>query len=321
MGKAMPYGPSFIRQVRRRYEGVGLTEADSPSMVIEAIAEAFTLHPNTIWAWKARFGWERPAWYVVRRPYRGTPCAARTDVDAALLAAMTEAIGAPCPSNLALARRLACSGVFLRTRLRALERAGEIAVQRDGPHRRITLADGRATAWTLHRGQSVPKVDGATAGDDERRSADAVEAALRSAAEAEAPCQSTKALAARARCSGEAVRRILAALEAAGRLRIEHRPGLRRVVFPDGVATAWPAKALAPVSDPVASEAVRALQRMGCDSVFDVAVVTRKAWGVTWSVDGKLVGRDALIEMARERRARAMRALLGHAPSEVEGPR
>ena len=105
---------------------------------------------------------------------------------------------------------------------------------------------------------------------------------------------------------------MLQRLEAAGALTMERVPNKRRAVLAEDGVVEWTGgapsrrpRAVKPALDLAVTDSVRALQRMG-RQVFDVAVVTGKAWGVSWSVDGRILGRAELIALADSRRAAAI---------------
>lgn len=309
MPRVEQYPAALVRLVRARYEGKGLGPADAPTMTVYAIAEAFALHPNTVFNWSAD-DWQRPAWYLERRPKRKyEPGRPLLDLSEQLLALVGEAAAsvAPCPTNQALAQQLNCSATAISKRLRDLAIAGRLTVEGNGPRRRVVFPDGRATGLTPHVG--MPPSERRTAeraAVAERRSpfdkaAEAVRRrerildAIKAAALDARPCPSAPALAKAGQCSKAVVAHAFRCLIEAGAFTLERRPGLRRVVFPDGTATGWPGQAQGrQLVDIVAADAVRALQRMGC-TVFDVAVVTGKARGLTWSVDGTRMSRAELL--------------------------
>lgn len=310
------YSDDLVRRVRARYEGCDLGPADAAGMTVEAIAAHFDVHPNSIWNWKARDSWQRPYWYTARRPIcTAAPGRRLADLEGRLLAILRQAAidGLPCPTNLALAKALGASSESVRHRLRDLAAAGQLTIESHGASRRVSLPDGQRTAETAHGGSHEGRArrpDLAALG--ERRSPEhwqRILVELKAAAAGGLPCPADRTLAKAGRCRTAAAARAFLRLESEGQFTVERRPNLRRIIFSDGTATTWPGqRRRGKVIDLCASDAVRALQRMDC-RVFDVAVVTGKAWGVSWSIDGRIVGRTALVELAREKRAAAVEQL------------
>lgn len=313
------YPGALLARVKARYEGRdGVGEDEGGRLVVDSMAQEFGVHANSIFGWARRFKWRRPDWYRARRPAR-KPAERKLShlLPARLLAVLqqTAAAEAPCPTNAELALRLCCSGRGVVVALQALVAAGEVASEVDGPRRRLTLKDGARTDWTPpvleRRVRPTPEPAGAVLSAGERRSRQseqAVLAALRAAADQGRPFPSDAVIGAAAGVRRRSVLSVLKRLEAAGAVAIERAPNKRRGTVADGAVLGWTATAVAGrgnLPDLAAIEAVRALRRMG-KHVFDVAVVTGRAWGVTWSVDGRLYGRDALIAYSRERRAVAM---------------
>lgn len=296
-----------IVEAKRLYCGIGLGPDDCAQMVGDAISAALRIHPHTLDGWRKRYGWRRPSWYTKRRPYRRQKVAnVAKKVGEAIERAASR--GRPFPSNLSLARKLKVSVTTVRVIVRGLVEAGEIITERDGPRRRLRLRDGRVTAWSVLVNLDSPQV----AAKKKRDSGEIVLRAIMRAALKGEPCPTTAVLAARIRRSRDRAAGILRELEQHGAFKVDRaRRGQRRIIFPDGSATAWPGgSSKRPLGiDYAATEAVTTLRRMGHASVFDVAVLTGKAWGVTWSVDGKRYDRDALIAYAAERRSMAMSAL------------
>jgi hypothetical protein len=299
--------PRVVEQAKRLYCGIGLGPDDCASMVGDAIAGELGIHPHTLDAWIVRYAWRRPSWYTKRRPYRRHK---RGAVAKKIGVAIERAAagGLPFPSNLALTRKLKCSLHAVRMVLRGLVRAGDIRAERDGPRRRLRLRDGRVTAWSVLANADSPQE---AKRKDQKGSEVILQLVMRAARKGD-PCPTTAVLADRIRRSRDRAARILRQLEQQGAFKVDRaRRGQRRIIFPDGSATAWPGgSSKRPLGiDYAATEAVTTLRRTGHASVFDVAVVTGKAWGVTWSVDGKRYDRDALIAYAAERRSTAMSAL------------
>jgi hypothetical protein len=295
-----------IAEARRLYCGIGLTPNDCALMIGDVIATGIGVHPHTLDAWIIKYKWRRPRWYRKRRPY---PVRGAVDLATMVRQEIERAasLGTAFPANHALARRLGYSVGTVRLVLRDLVAAGEINTERDGPRRRLRLRDGRMTAWSVLADAEPPDVALRT---QATRKATVLQA-LRDAAIAGAPCPSNLDLAQRAECRRYRVDNLIGELLVEGAFRIERRRGnQRRMFFADGTATAWSfvRNRNSRVVDLAATEAVTALRRMGHASVFDVAVETGKAWGVTWSVDGKLYDRTALIAYATERRSWAMSA-------------
>ncbi|MCA0247668.1 MAG: hypothetical protein LCH93_13710 [Proteobacteria bacterium] len=306
-----------IAEARRLYCGIGLTVDDCPRMIGDVIAAGIGVHPHTLDAWIVKFGWRRPRWYRKRRPY---PPRGEVDLATMIRQEIERAAshGSALATNHVLARRLGYSVTGVRIVLRDLVAAGEIVTERDGPRRRLRLRDGRLTAWSVLADAEPPE---AALRTQAIRKATVLQA-LQEAASAGAPCPSNHDLADRAGCCRHRIDSLIKECLAAGTFRIERRRGnQRRLFFADGTATAWSLVRNRQVRavDVAAAEAVTTLRRMGHASVFDVAVVTGKAWGVTWSVDGKLYDRAALIAYAGERRSDALRAM-GAAP-EASGDR
>lgn len=296
-----------VAEAKRLYCGIGLGQEDCALMIGDVIAAEIGVHPHTLDAWIIKFTWRRPSWYTKRRPYRRRkPGNVAKKVGGAIEAAASK--GRPFPSNLALARRFKCSLSTIRDVLRALVDAGEIRTERDGPRRRLRLRDGRVTAWSVLANQLPPK---AAKAQHHSRKEIVLRAVIAAAARGDV-CPTTGELAIRAKCSRDRVGALLRELEAADAFKVDRaRRAQRRFIFADGTATAWPGgSSRKPLAiDYAATEAITALRRMGHASVFDVAVVTGKAWGVTWSVDGKLYDRAALIAYASERRSAAIRSM------------
>lgn len=299
--------PDKVAEARRLYCGIGLTADDCALMIGDVIATRIGVHPHTLDGWIIKFRWRRPRWYRKRRPYP-----VRGDVDLATMIRQeiehAASQGCAFPANHALARRLGYSVGTVRLVLRDLVAAGEIATERDGPRRRLRLRDGRMTAWSVLADAEPPDV---ALRIQAARKATVLQV-LRDAAIAGAPCPSNLDLAERAQCRRYRVDSVIGDLLTEGAFRIERRRGnQRRIFFADGTVTAWSLvrNRNARTADLAATEAVTALRRMGHASVFDVAVHTGKAWGVTWSVDGRLYDRAALIAYASERRSLAMSAL------------
>lgn len=306
-----------IAEARRLYCGIGLTVDDCPRMIGDVIATGIGVHPHTLDAWIIKYKWRRPRWYRKRRPYP-----VRSEVDLATMVGeeidRAASQGSALATNHVLARRLGYSVTAVRIVLRDLVAAGEIVTERDGPRRRLRLRDGRMTAWSVLADAEPPDVALRTMAARK----ETVLQALKAAACEGAPCPSNHDLADRAGCRRHRVDSLIKELLAERAFRIERRRGnQRRLFFADGTATDWSrvASARRRAVDVSAAWAVTTLRRMGHASVFDVAVVTGKAWGVTWSVDGKLYDRAALIAYAGERRSDALRAM-GAAP-EASGDR
>ena len=305
-----------LRQIRDLYEGRGLSAADSPAMSGAAIAAAFGVHPHSIDAWKKRWGWQRPAWYRRGRPLPVTRGERSQEaLRAELLAIVRAAAGKPCPSNVELARAARISTGTLVAHLRHLVEAGELASEARGPYRRLTLKDGAGTGWTAKiNGRETALQLGIACGGQPRSADAAVLALVRRAADLGLPCPSNARLAQAAACTKDTARRTLARLVRAGAFTIERRtlPGRRPdrcIVFGPGVATGWESgDGQALRLDPAVLAAERALRRQGI-VVFDVAVHTGTGWGIAWSVDGAVMGRAALLELAARRAAQAIEAL------------
>jgi hypothetical protein len=319
------YDSTLLGRIRARYEGRdGVGEADGHRLVVDVMAREFGVHSNSIYLWAKTFGWRRPAWYLKRRPKR--PNAKGKPVRVRLLALLGELArsASPVPSNRALAPRFACSPSGIVHALRVLHQCGAIVSEAKGPLRRFKV--GAAwTAWsaapidprpkhhrpTLERPKSMPS-PAALAGERRSQRDATVLAALKRLAAIGAAFPSDADIARQARLPEGSVNDALKRLAGQGKLVIEHRPpNQRRATLSAhdgyiGGALGWSTgRGSRPVIDLAAIDAVRALQRMG-RTVFDVAVVTGCAWGVTWSVDGKLLGRDDLIAMARDKRASAI---------------
>jgi DNA-binding transcriptional regulator YhcF (GntR family) len=296
-----------VAEAKRLYCGIGLTLDDCPRMIGDVIATGIGVHPHTLDAWIIKYKWRRPRWYRKRRPYPP-----RGEVDLTTMIGeeieRVASAGHSFPTNHVLARRLNYSVTAVRIALRDLVATGEISTERDGPRRRLRLHDGRMTAWSVLADAEPPEVAQRTKATRN----EIVLQALKAAAIAGAPCPSNHELAARAECRRHRVDSLIRELLAEGAFRIERRRGnQRRLFFADGTETAWSLvkNRHARAVDIAAAEAVTALRRMGHALVFDVAVYTGKAWGVTWSVDGKLYGRAALIAYAAERRSASVQAM------------
>lgn len=323
---------ALVQRAKRLYTGIDpdtgapLGAADAHRMTGEAIAIACDVHPNTVDGWIRRFCWRRPRWYRQQRGRRQTRPGAvmaklRAEIDAAATA------GRALPDNFRLSLDLACSVQAVRWCLRRLRETGEIVSERDGPRRRLVLKDGRATGW--------PELPGSNAADRaaarvpaERRSLSArVLDAVTGWAREGRPMPTDAQGGALMRCWPSSFRRALYHLRETQQLTVEHRPGRRRFVLPDGTATGWsvaqertkPGEAATSLARPpvrlssapldlVAEEAVRAMRRQG-PVVYDLAVVTGCAPGVAWSVDGRTMTRDQLVAEAARRNARAMQRL------------
>lgn len=316
------YDATLLGRIRARYEGRdGIAEADGHRLVVEVMSRDFGVHANSIYGWAKSFGWRRPAWYLKRRPKR--PNVKGQPVRVRLLARLGElaGAGAPVPSNRQLAPRFGCSSSGVVHALRALHRRAEIRSETKGPLRRFKV--GAAwTAWSLapqdpRPRRTRPSLERPPALAGERRSAAAtrdaqVLAVLQRLAAVGAAFPSDAEIGRLVKMPAGSVTRVLERLVGRAALAIESRPpNLRRATLADRTALGWSTgRGNRPVIDLAVIDAGRALRRMG-RHVFDVAVVTGCAWGVTWSVDGKLLGRDDLIALARERRAAALVAMVG----------
>jgi hypothetical protein len=309
--------PDLLARIARRYRGQDLPPSEAHRMVAQVMAAEFGVHPNSIYLWAKRFGWKRPAWYLARRPKR-EPWGVGAKVRGRLLAAIERAAaaGVPCPSNAELARALGTSLRTITLQLVRLRRDGEIASQSNGPLRRLTLSDGRATGWTRLTRHRTPSLFHLALEEGERRSRpdlDARLAALLADLLAhERPLPGNPELGQALGCVASTVRRVIGRAVAAGKFRLELAGNDRRVIFADGAATPWPAQLAGPVWDPVVRDALRALQRQGV-RVWDLAVHTGRAWGVAWSLDGRTVNRAELLAEDKARRLKAL-AELGASP-------
>jgi hypothetical protein len=301
--------PDLLARIAARYRGEGLTEADRQRLVVHVIAADFGVHPNSIYIWVKRYGWQRPVWYQVRRPMRiawGTSA----KVGAALLAAIvrTADAGEPCPSNVAFARQLGASTECVVKELRQLYRAGTVTSEARGPVRRLILKDGRATAFTRLARTRAPHqfhVDAV-----ERRSRPNLDERLDRVLELRVrqglPMPSNAELGEAIGCVATSARRVIARRVAAGAFKVELAGNERRLIFPDGRATPWPAQLARAPFDPAVRDAVAALRRCGDVTVYDMAIRTCAAWGVAWFLNGRTVGRDELLAAAAARLARAL---------------
>lgn len=336
MGETL-YDSSLLERIKARYEGRdGVGPEEGYRLVADAIAGEFGVHPNSIYHWARIFGWERPAWFLERRPKRPRAATDATGpVRVRLLALLTElaAAGAAVPSNRVLAPRFACTASGIVNALRCLHDSGDVKSETKGPLRRFRV--GRAvTAWSVppleRRVRRTRPALAKAAKKDERRSSDRgpspaeilkdarerrdakLLSLLKRLARTGQACPGDAEIARVARLPMGSVKHVLGRLAAAGELVLEFQPpNKRRVTLKDGAELGWSIGGAArPVIDVAAHDAVRALRRMG-HVVFDVAVVTGKAWGVSWSVDGKILGRAALIALADERRAAAIGAMAG----------
>ena len=319
--------PEKVAAIRARYEGKGVDPADGPQIVVAELAAQFGVHANSIYIWAKRHCWRRPKWFRDRRPYRRY-CLMKNGAEEVVLTEirLRASFAAPCPTNEQLARELGCSVQTVQSVLRRLIGRQLVRVERRGPERRLLLADGRATLWTGQKARSalamMARRDVAGVPQNMIASREAIIRLVREAAEAEAPFPSNSVIQERARCSRKTVTRILAELEAAGAFKVERRSSVRRAVYPDGVAHCWgsssravpgveaePMKPAAAI-DLAVVEATRELRRQRI-VVFDTYVVTGGAPGRTWSVDGRKVDRQTLLEIAARRNAAAVSALAG----------
>lgn len=336
------YDAELLARIRARYEGRDVGSDQGERLVGDAMAEEFGVHPNSIYAWAKRFTWRRPGWYLQKRPFRkkrrrNTAAGLRSDVHKTLQA--IAAAGAPCPTNIELALQLGCSAGGIVDALRELVAMGLVTSEIHGPARRLTLAEGR-TAWTalatlppktmrpelrvarrlVYRIVPPPGLEPGALAHERRSQRDAkLLDRLRQAADAGEAFPSDAVLGALVDVPKRSVWDLLKRLEDAGHLRMERSPNKRSAVLRCGRRVPWShtppptRRGQATGIDIAAREAVRALQRMG-KVTFDVAVVSGRAWGVTWSVDGRLLGRDDLIADARARCAAALQQLREVAP-------
>jgi DNA-binding transcriptional regulator YhcF (GntR family) len=204
-----------------------------------------------------------------------------------------------------MARALGVSHTTVIKALRRLAAAGEIRSECRFSVRRLHFAGG-STDWTEKQRGAI--LLAARHGTPRPSVASIIAAAIRRAAERLEQCPSNDRLAVLAGCSPSLVRRRLAGLLAAGTFAIEKRGMARRVTYPDGTATSWPARSSCrQLPDIVAAGAVRELRRQNL-VVFDVAVVRQAVPGRTWSVDGRLLDRSAVIALAAARARQAMAA-------------
>ncbi len=331
---------ALVQRAKRLYTGTDpdtgapLGAADAHRMTGEAIAIACDVHPNTVDGWIRRFCWRRPRWYRQQRGRRQTRPGA---VMAKLRAAIEEAAssGRALPDNFRLSLDLACSVQAVRWCLRRLRETGEIVSERDGPRRRLVLKDGRATGWPALPGSNAADRAAARVPAERRSLSARVLDAVTGWAREGRPMPTDAQGGALMRCCPSSFRRALYHLRETQQLTVEHRPGRRRFVLPDGTATGWsvaqvricagasrhpgrrdiatqcpggPSVLRAAPLDLVAEEAVRAMRRQG-PVVYDLAVVTGCAPGVAWSVDGRTMTRDQLVAEAARRNARAMQRL------------
>ncbi len=326
------YESSLLERIRARYEGRDGPDGkpwlpeEGQRLVVEQIARDFGVHSNSVFHWARIFGWRRPAWYRQHRPKRPNANKAVGPVRVRLLAILAEAArrGGPVASNRQLAPVLACSSSGVVHALRVLLQRREIASEQKGPLRRFAV-DGEWTAWSASPRDPRPAIrptlearrhNLCTAGLSAREEAarkrdDRVLAVLRRLAAAGEAFPSDVEIARLVRMPEGSVKNVLGRLCDRGDIAIERRPNRRRADFPDGAALGWSlGRDRRPAVDLAAADAVRALRRMG-RHVFDVAVVTGRAWGVSWSVDGRIMGRGALIAHAGERRSAALAQMVG----------
>jgi hypothetical protein len=308
--------PDLLARIARRYRGQDLPQSEAHRMVAQVMAVEFGVHPNSIYGWARRFGWKRPAWYLERRPKR-EPWGVGAKVRARLLEAIERAAdGTPCPSNAELARALGTSLRTITLQLVRLRRDGAIASQSNGPLRRLTLSDGRATGWTVLTRHRAPSLFHLAVEAGERRSRPDLDARLATLLADllahERPLPGNPELAQAMGCTASTVRRVIGRAVAAGKFRVDLAGNDRRVIFKDGAATPWPAQLAGPVFDLAVRDALRALQRQGV-RVWDLAVHTGRAWGVAWTLDGRTVNRAELLAEDKARRRKAL-AELGACP-------
>src|SRR5262249_8331081 len=141
----------IVRRARALFEGEGISPSEREVVMrylpCAAIAELLGLHARTIEDMARRLQWQRPAWY--RAPRRGRHIDGLRANLRRLLDKLA-ASGTPCPSNQDIGRELDCSHASIIAQLRQLTEAGEIKTERRGGNvRRIILANGRATGWTV----------------------------------------------------------------------------------------------------------------------------------------------------------------------------
>lgn len=302
----MPDGTLFVdesvlAQVGRWYRGKGLTVADCAQMGVEAIADRFEVHANSIHLWARRFEWQRPIWYrPSKRSVGGDPQAQRDK----LLDLLRGLVGQPTPSDGHFGKALGCSGMTASKRLNELRAAGELQVERSGCRRRFILKDGQTTGWTARRREAhltmarlgIARTDPMPVERKKKRLADIL-AALRAAADRNDPCPDNAELGRLVNTAVNHASELVGELAEAGHFTIERQSRARRVIFPDGSATSWPlVAARSGVVDVVARVATVSLQRRGL-TTFDCGIYGGN-WGERWCVDGKIVDRAGLLACA-----------------------
>lgn len=319
-----------VERAKRLYMGIGLGPADTARMVGVAIAETVGVHPNTVDNWVKSHGWVRPAWYRKPRPTRpGKPRETLPKLRAAIIAAVEA--GEPMPCNIVLARRFECTVQTVMKAMRQLVAEGAVSRERSGPRRRLRLADGRTSGWSILSSERVlvhrlPVVAAPAVKPTSRKAVEQprpgpaptmpqrVLALLEEAARAGKPCPTNLGLAAQLGTTRRGIERAFRQLLKAGFVKSESGAGRRRVELANGSATALSSgappmtlQARRPL-DYAASAAATSLRRQGLH-VFDLAVHGQRAWGEAWSIDGRVVDRDGLLAEAARREAMAMERL------------
>ncbi len=329
------------REIKGLYEGTVPEVAgsrDCNAMRVPVLALRFNLHPNTIFARVRTAKWSRPAWYSQKGSShpKGERYRLNGQAGEALLKAIADSDGKPCPTNEDLATNLDTSSGFIVMALRRLHGNKRIAIESHGNARRIKVVGVSGwTGWTHCRliDAAAPKAPPAPKRDTARkweitesslmiRRRQKCHALLREAAEGNMPCPGDPTLARLIGCTHRTAGRMIADLGEAKAFAIEHRSSnVRRVVFPDGKATDWtstanmvparsqqllarPSGRVPTVKPPVVSSRARdaqlALQRMDI-VVFDRWVVDGGAPGLSWCVDGRNVDAAGLIAIAEKR--------------------
>jgi len=161
MGAVNEHPPALWQAIRQAYEGRDPARQTTQAIKVEALADAFGVHHNSIFTRSKSRSWVRPPWYQKGRGPRAPKQTQHEMRRARLLAVLRQAAssGQPCPNEPALVEAVCVSARTARQMLTDLGREGVLTVERrENQSRRVVFPDGAATAWSNARrgAQRIP---------------------------------------------------------------------------------------------------------------------------------------------------------------------